>query len=158
MHTDSGAIWPLLRWGNLFHRHISQRTLSSAAIYMGGSQNPQSHPLPPSAVMGCFLKAQIFTACSFSLSSSNTTFISHALANRYMFHNHQVEIQEPRSSVHRLLSHRFHPTISDRSCHLHLIKLAKQRKDWNVDWVRSPDQSRSYSWKLVLSLMTEIPF
>lgn len=95
MHTDSGAIWPLLKWGNLFGSRIFQGTPSSAAIYMDGSQNPQSHHLPPHAVMGYFLKVPIFTASSFSLSSSNTQFICQVLANQHMFHEHQVEIQEP---------------------------------------------------------------
>lgn len=71
--------------------------LRSAA--MGVSQNRQSCPipsfLPPSAVMECFLKAQIFTDCYFSPSSSNTTFISQDLTNQYMFHHYQVKIQGP---------------------------------------------------------------
>lgn len=106
----------------------------------------------PSLPLGCFLKAKTFTACSFSLSSSNIMFIGQVLPNRYMFHNHQVEIQKRWSRIHQLLFHQFHPTISDRSHQSHPVKLTKQRKDWNVDWHSSPDQPRS--WKLILSLLT----
>lgn len=80
-HTLTRAIWPLRSGAICLAIVISQRTPSSAAVYMGGSQNPQLHSLPPSAVMEHFLKAQIFPACSFSLSSSKSTFIRQVLAN-----------------------------------------------------------------------------
>lgn len=127
MHTGSGAIWPRLKWGNLFGCHISQRTPSSAAIYVVVLQIHSPIPfLPPSLCCdGMFFEISDFHSLFFSSFLLQYHIYKPILANPYMFRNHWVEFRNPEAGFIGLTD----PTLQSQSCQSHLIKLAKQMKD-----------------------------